>query len=167
MVMTTSNQPVLYFFVGKIGAGKSTLAAELGRAPNAVVGCEDAWIAGLLGGESASMQDYLEYSGRLRRVLAPHLIAILRAGVNVVADFQANTIEARQWMRGIYKNASCGHRLHYLDVLDEICRARLQRRNVEGGHPFAVTDEQFDRIARSFVAPSVDEQFEIVRYGQR
>ena len=160
--MTAYNEPVLHFFVGKIGAGKSTLAAELGREPNTVVVSEDEWLSVLYGEEIASIEDYLKCSYRLRAVLAPHLIALLRAGLNVVADFQANTIEARLWMREIFKNAGCAHRLHFLDVPDEVCRARLRRRNAEGAHPFAATDEQFDRITRHFVAPSEDEPFDVV-----
>lgn len=164
--MTVNKAPVLHFFVGKIGAGKSTLAAELGREPNSVVVSEDDWLSVLYGEEIASIEDYLEYSYRLRAVLAPHLIALLRAGLNVVADFQANTIEARLWMREIFKNAGCAHRLHFLDAPDDLCRARLRRRNAEGAHPFAATDEQFDRITRYFVAPSKDEQFEVIVHRQ-
>ena len=162
--MTTTNEPVLHFFVGKICAGKSTLAAELGRTPHTVVVSEDEWLSALFGDEIASMEDYLRCSYRLRDVLAPRLVALMRAGLSVVADFQANTIEARLWMREIFKNAACAHRLHFLDVPDDVCRARLRRRNAEGGNPFAATDAQFERITRHFVAPSTDEKFEVVLY---
>jgi len=159
--MNTRNEAVLHFFVGKIAAGKSTLATSLGQAPNTVVVREDEWLAELFGDEMRTIEDYVRCSNRLRAVFAPHLIALLRTGVSVVADFQANTIEARLWMREIFKNAGCAHRLHFLDVPEDVCRARLRRRNEEGSHAFAPTDAQFDWITRHFVPPSADEGFDI------
>ncbi|MDJ0512084.1 MAG: ATP-binding protein [Methyloceanibacter sp.] len=159
--MNAKNEPVLHFFVGKIAAGKSTLATSLGQAPGTVIVREDEWLAGLFGDEMKTIEDYVRCSGRLRAVLMPHLIALLRTGVSVVADFQANTIEARLWMREIFKNAGCAHRLHFLDVPEDVCRVRLRRRNEEGSHAFAPTDAQFDRITRHFVPPSADEGFDI------
>ncbi|MEM8643799.1 MAG: ATP-binding protein [Pseudomonadota bacterium] len=159
--MSAKDEPVLHFFVGKIAAGKSTLATSLGQAPHTVIVREDEWLAGLFGDEMKSIEDYVRCSSRLRAVLAPHLIALLRTGVSVVADFQANTIDARLFMREIFKNAGCGHRLHFLDVPEEVCRVRLRRRNEEGSHAFAPTDAQFDQITRHFVPPSADEGFDI------
>jgi hypothetical protein len=54
------------------------------------------------------------------------------------------------------------HRLHWLDVPDEICRTRLHARNAAGAHEYAATDEQFDMITRYFVPPTAEEGFEVV-----
>ena len=158
------NDTMLHMLVGKIGAGKSTLAAQLGRAPKTVVVSEDEWLSILFGEQMHSVADYVRCSARLRTALEPHLIALLTSGLSVVLDFPANTPEIRTWMRKLFEKADCAHRLHYLDLPDDICRVRMHRRYADGGHAFAVTDEQFDRITSHFVPPSRDEGFQVVVY---
>lgn len=147
---------------GKIAAGKSTLTEKLGQASNTVVIAEDEWLEALFADQMASVSDYVRYSARLRQVLGPHIASLLNAGVSVVLDFPANTVEARNWMRTILEQTSTGHILHVLDVPDDVCLARLKARNVKGDHPFAATEEQFRRITKHFVAPTADEGFNIV-----
>ncbi|ASC89648.1 ATP-binding protein, partial [Alcaligenes faecalis] len=56
------------------------------------------------------------------------------------------------------------HELHYLDVADELCKARLHARNASGEHPFETTEAQFDLFSRYFVAPQESEGFHIIRH---
>ena len=49
------------------------------------------------------------------------------------------------------------HRLHYLELDDATCRARLHARNAQGEHDFAATDAEFDLITRHFCVPSEEE----------
>ena len=83
--------PMLHFLCGKIGAGKSTLAAALASQPGALRISEDDWLAALYPGEIHGMDDYVRCAGRLRAVVAPHVRALLDAGLTVVLDFPANT----------------------------------------------------------------------------
>lgn len=159
--------PVLHMLCGKIAAGKSTLAARLGEEPATVVISEDAWLSVLFGDEMASLRDYLRYAARLKMVLGPHVIAVLRSGTSVVLDFPANRPEERDWMRGLFEQAGVAHRLHFLDLPDEVCRARMAARNADGDHPFAPTEAQFEQVTRHFVAPSVEEGFEVVVHEVR
>lgn len=156
------NDATLHLLAGKIASGKSTLAAELGRVPRSVVISEDAWLVALFGAEMRSVDDYVRYSARLRAAIAPHVIALLRSGLSVILDFPANTPAVRSWMRELFEQADCAHRLHFLDVPDDVCRARLQRRNSQGGHAFTVSTEEFDRITSHFVAPSKDEGLNVL-----
>ena len=55
------------------------------------------------------------------------------------------------------------HCLHFLDVPDEVCKARLRARNAAGTHDFAASDAEFDLITSYFVPPSEAEGFRIVR----
>ncbi len=161
----SSNEPTLHMICGKIAAGKSTLAAELAQAPGHVRLSEDAWLAALYGEEMANLQDYVRYGARLRAVVGPHVAALLREGVSVVLDFQANTREARGWMRGILKESGAAHVLHVLDVPDEVCLARLAARNAAGGHEFAPSEAQFREISRYFSLPTPEEGFAIKWHG--
>ena len=158
------NEATLHLLVGKISAGKSTLASKLGRSPATVVISEDEWLATLFGEEMHSVSDYVRFSSRLRLAMEPHLISLLQSDISVVLDFAANTVDARAWMREVFEKADCDHRLHFLDVPDDVCRARLCRRNAVGDHPFTVSDEQFDFITGHFVAPSAEERFQVITY---
>ncbi|NPU67612.1 ATP-binding protein [Bradyrhizobium sp. 83012] len=158
----SANPPTLHLVCGKIAAGKSTLTAELGRHPATVAVAEDDWLAQLYPGEQTSLADYVRNSSRLRAVMGPHVVALLRAGVSVVLDFPANTLASRAWMRGLFEAAQVPHRLHHLDVSDEICKARLRARNDGGRHAFTVTDEEFDLFTSYFVAPTPEEGFDVI-----
>lgn len=160
----TENKPTLHFLVGKIAAGKSTLAAELGRAPGTVIVSEDQWLAALFGDELNSIGDYVRCSARLRTAMDPHLIALLQSGLSVVLDFPANTVAMRAWIRGLLDKAGCAHKLHFLDIPDDVCRQRLRKRNAAENNAFAATDVQFDLITKHFVAPSAEEGFQVIAY---
>lgn len=154
----------LHLLCGKIAAGKSTLTAQLGRAPDTIVISEDHWLARLYPGELVTVSDYVRRAAQLRGAIGPHVENLLRTGLSVVLDFPANTVANRQWMRGIFERAGVGHQLHFLDVPDDICKARLRERNAAGTHDFAASDAQFDVITRYFVAPGEDEGFMVIRH---
>ncbi|MGR3634884.1 MAG: AAA family ATPase [Shimia sp.] len=152
----------LHVLCGKPAAGKSTLCAQLSRAAGAVVISEDAWLATLFGDQMSSIADFVRCSQRVREAAGPHVVDLLKAGVTVVLDFQANTLESRAWMSGLARQAQVQATVHHLDVPDEVCKARLRARNVKGSHPFSVSEAQFDQLARHFVAPTDDEGLEVV-----
>ena len=154
----------LHLVCGKIAAGKSTLCARLASAPGTVLISEDFWLKRLFGDEMKEVGDYVRVAAKLRGPMGAHVSELLRAGVDVVLDFPANTKATRAWMKGI-ANAACARAiLHWLDVPDETCRARLHRRNAEGVHDFAgVSDEAFDLITAYFQPPEAEEGLDIVR----
>ena len=156
--------PVLHMMCGKIASGKSTLAQDLARAEGAVLISEDTWLHALYGDEMRTVADFVRCSRQLRQAIGPHVVDMLRAGVSVVLDFQANTLDSRAWMRGLFEEAGVAHRLHLLDVPDEVCLARLRARNAAGDHAFAVTDAQFHQVSKHFVAPAVEEGFDVVTH---
>ena len=158
----TAAPATLHMLCGKIAAGKSSLAARLVAEPLTVIVSEDKWMFPLFGGEMKAVEDYVRYAARLRAAMAPHLVDLLKAGMSVVLDYPANTIANRAWMRGIFEAAGAAHQLHWLDVSDEICRARLHARNAGGAHEFAATDAQFDLITSYFVPPTAREGFNLV-----
>ncbi|TCL08460.1 putative kinase [Shimia isoporae] len=151
----------LHMLCGKPAAGKSTLCAELSRAAGTVVISEDAWLAALFGDQMSSIADFVRCSQKVREVAGPHVVDLLKAGVNVVLDFQANTLESRAWMAGLARQAQARATLHHLDVPDEVCKARLRARNASGKHPFSVSEAQFDQIVAHFVAPDAAEGFTV------
>jgi predicted kinase len=146
--------PTLHLLCGKIASGKSTLAKTLVAEHAAILLSEDTWLAQLYPGEILSIADYLRCAQRIRGVLGPLVINLLESGVNVVLDFPANTLANREWLLGLAQAAKVPHRLHYLELDDATCRARLHARNAWGDHDFAATDAEFDLITRHFCVPS-------------
>jgi predicted kinase len=65
--------------------------------------------------------------------------------------------------RELFASAGVAHQLHFLDVPDPICKARLRARNARGEHPFQASDEAFEQITRHFVAPAAAEGFVAIR----
>lgn len=158
--------PILHMICGKIGAGKSTLAARLAEAPATVLVSEDYWLSRLYGEELKTVADYARYSARLRSAIGSHLEALLKAGLSVVLDFPANTISNRQWMRTIFEGAGVEHRLHFLDLPDDLCRARLRQRNAAGTHEYIVSDAEFATITSYFQPPTEQEGLTMTVYRE-
>lgn len=156
--------PTLYMVCGKIAAGKSTLCAQLAHEKGAVLISEDDWLSALYGDQMESIEDFLRLVPKLRAVVAPHATQLLRAGLPVVLDFQANTRASRSWMRGIFEAAEAAHELHVLEAPDALCLERLQARNAAGAHPFAATEAQFHQINCYIEPPEPAEGFRVIRH---
>src|SRR5256885_6442711 len=75
---------------------------------------EDSWLAGLYPGEMQSVADYVRCSTRLKGLMGAHVQALLDAGVSVVLDFPANTLEGRGWGRRELQKRGGPPRPHFL-----------------------------------------------------
>lgn len=65
-------------------------------------------------------------------------------------------------MRTLFDKATCAHQLHYVEVTDEACKARLRQRNEGGDHEYNLSDEDFALFTSYFFPPTSDEAFEVV-----
>jgi hypothetical protein len=54
--------------------------------------------------------------------------------------------------------------LHFLDVPEEACGARMHARKAAEGD--RVSDAEFDHVIGIFVTPEPGEEFNVVRYGE-
>jgi predicted kinase len=155
----------LHFLCGKAGAGKTTLARELGRSLPAVVFCEDEWIA-TLGFVVRTIDDYRDVSRRCRRMIAAQVPELLAQGVSVVLDFAGNTVRDRAWVRSLFEAADADHALYWIEASDDECLANIHRRNDEKpagiywGH---VSDEIFHAVTPYFAPPTPEEGFHVIR----
>lgn len=158
-------KPTLHLMCGKIASGKSTLANALKTEQAAILLTEDHWLSRLYPGQIHSVADYVTLSRRLRDVVGPLVIDMLKARINVVLDFPANTPADRHWLRNLADAAQASHCLHFIDIDDDTCRARLHCRNAGGEHDFATTDAEFDLITSYFQAPNSDEGLNVLVHG--
>ena len=162
----SKSPPTLHLLCGKIAAGKSTLAKRLAMRPGTVLISEDHWNATLFPDEIKTIEDYSRYSARVRAAMGPHVVSLLKAGLSVVLDFQANTLAVRRWMRTLIDDSGAAHELHFLDVPDEDCKRRLRARNAAGEHPYQASDADYELFTKYFVPPTPDEGFNVVVHGE-
>jgi predicted kinase len=154
----------LHLVWGKIAAGKSTLCASLAGQPGTILISQDQWLSRLYPDELRSIPDMIEYSARLRHAMGGHVADLLRAGLSVVLDFPANRIDWRRWMLDVAEEAGAPHILHFLDLPDEVCRARLRARNAGGAHEYVVSDAEFEIIVSRFQPPEEAEGLNVVMH---
>lgn len=158
-----SKETTLHLICGKMASGKSTLARTLARNNNAILIVEDEWLSKLYPGEILTIKDYIQCSNRLKTILTSHVVLLLMQGMSVVLDFPANTINQRNSLRSISKEAGIKHKLHYVEASDEKCKEQLKKRNIANPDQIAFTSEkEFDAINQYFQAPTEEEKLDII-----
>ena len=157
----------LIFFCGKMGAGKTTESMRIALEQNAVLLSEDEWLEAVYPEKISSLKDYIKYSNLLKPQMKKLVQSILNTGTDVVMDFPANTTSQRQWFRSIFSEVKAPHSLIYIDVSNEICLNRIdKRRNDQPERSGTDTAEMFEEVTKYFVEPSEDEGFNITRITQ-
>lgn len=155
---------VLTFFCGKMGAGKSTMAAEIAAKEKALLISEDEWLSTLFPGEIRTLADYATRSKRIRPLAQSVTQKSLMNGQDVVMDFPANTLSQRRWLKSLAADISCKHRLIYIDVSDDVCLARIRQR-VERDPTRQATDteQMFHALSCHFLPPQQEENMVWIR----
>ncbi|NVK56540.1 MAG: ATP-binding protein [Alteromonadaceae bacterium] len=157
------NPGKLFFFCGKMGAGKSTKSKVLAAQINAVLISEDDWLTAHYPSKIRTFDDYLSYSGLIKPFVKDHIQNLLRLGVNVVMDFPANTVKQRMWFISLCLEIHCEHELWYLDLTDEQCLAHISKRRVEQPErEHFDTEAVFHHVTQYFEAPTDSENLNVV-----
>lgn len=161
------NKGVLTFFCGKMGAGKTTKSREIAQERNAVLLSEDEWLTSIYPNSINTLDDYVEYSGRLKPQMKKLAQSILASGTNVVMDFPANTLPQREWFKSIFSEIQTPHELIYIEQPNEVCLEHIEKRRTEQpGRAATDTVEMFELITKYFVAPTPDEGFNTTVIGE-
>jgi predicted kinase len=158
----------LYFFCGKMAAGKSTLARKIVERTGAILLVQDEWLAHLFPDDIVDVAAFRKFSARLGAALTEHVVRLLSLGLPVVLDFPGNTRTQRDWFRELIDRAHAGHELHLIDAPDALCKAQLRARSRDLAAGAAWTTEaEFDAITKFFDPPAPDEGFNIVRHERK
>ena len=154
----------LYFFCGKMGAGKSTKSKQLAVDKHAVLLSEDEWLSSLYPNQVASFEDYVKFSAQIKPLVKKHVQNILSVGTNVVMDFPSNTVRQRQWFSSMCSELGCEHELVYLDLSDSQCLSQIAKRRTEQPERAQFdTEAVFHHVTQYFEPPTSDENLNIVR----
>jgi predicted kinase len=117
-----------------------------------------------LGFEIRDIDDFRAAIAKVRALIGPLAIDLLRMGVSVVFDFGGNTVAHRAWVRTLFESAGADHVLHLLEATDDECLAAIHRRNAEqppGLYYGPVSDEIFHAVTAHFTPPHPDEGFHV------
>lgn len=160
-----STEATLYFFCGKMAAGKSTLARQIAQERNMILLSEDELLAQLYPDEIVDISSYIKYSPRLRAAISSHIITLLRQGLSIVLDFPANTVNQRKWFRTLFEGANAAHCLYFIDATDDLCKRQLKVRSKDQPADSAfISEAVFEEVTSYFQPPKEDEQFNVVLY---
>lgn len=158
-----SQLATLYFFCGKMGAGKSTYSKQLASDNQAVRISEDEWLSMLYPDQINTFDDYLNYSALLKPLVKKHVVKLLTIGTDVVMDFPANTQNQRKWFVEIAAKASADYQLIFLDVTNTQCLQHLaKRREKEPERRAFDTEAIFLRVTDFFEAPEPSENLNVL-----
>lgn len=156
----------LFFFCGKMGAGKSTRSKTLAAEHRAVLLSEDDWLAAHYPDQIKGFDDYLTYSRRIKPFVRSLVENILQSGTDVVMDFPANTVQQRAWFKGLCADVGCGHELVFLDLTDDECLAQIAKRRVEQPDRAEFdTEAVFRHVTQFFEAPTDAEGLNVVPWA--
>ncbi|RJX72923.1 ATP-binding protein [Vibrio sinensis] len=161
------NKGKLFFFCGKMGAGKSTKSKIVAAENNAVLISEDDWLSAHYSLQIQTFDDYIKYSNIIKPFVKNHVQNLLNVGVNVVMDFPANTVKQRAWFVSLCSEVNSEHELCYLDVTDEKCLSQVAKRRGEQPERAKFdTEAVFHHVTQYFEAPTVRENLSLVRVDE-
>ncbi|MDF2946506.1 MAG: cell division protein ZipA [Bacillales bacterium] len=155
----------LYFFCGKMGAGKSTKSNQLAKDKNAVLLSEDEWISSLYPNQVTSFEEYIKYSALLKPLVKKHVQNILSVGTDVVMDFPGNTKRLRKWFLEIASEINANHQLIFLNLSDQQCLSQIVQRRIEQPERAAFdTEAVFIHVTSFFEEPEASEGLNILEF---
>lgn len=153
----------LFFFCGKMGAGKSTKSKAIEAENNAVRISEDEWLSAHYPDQIKTFDDYLKLSRIIKPFIKQHVQNILCSGTNVVMDFPANTVGQRSWFTLLCSAIGCKHEVIYLDLSDEECLSQIAKRCIEQPERALFdTEAVFTQVTKFFEPPTAEENLNIV-----
>ncbi|MEH7385456.1 ATP-binding protein [Bacillus sp. JJ1521] len=156
----------LYFFCGKMGAGKSTKSKQLAIDKQAVLLSEDEWISSLYPNQITSFDDYLKFSVQLKPLVKKLVQNLLSVGTDVVMDFPGNTQKQRKWLLDIASEVNARHQLIFLNLNNEQCLRQIaQRRNEQPERAALDTEAVFIQVTSFFEAPEASEGLNILEFS--
>ena len=157
---------MLYFFCGKMGAGKSTKSKQLAIDKHAVLLSEDEWLASLYPNQIESFEDYLKFSAQLKPFVKKHVQNMLCVGTDVVMDFPANTQKQRKWFLDMASEVYASHQLIFINLNNEQCLRQIaQRRNEHPERAAFDTEAVFIHVTKFFEAPEASEGLNILEFS--
>ena len=115
------------FICGKICCGKTTYAYQLCRQNKAAVLSVDELMLAIWGQHCGDQHD--EYAARTQKYLLGKSLELIESGIDVILDWGFWQKEKRDFIREFYRSRGIACEFHYIEISDEVWKARIQKRN--------------------------------------
>lgn len=158
----------LHLLCGLPCSGKTTYSQKLIADHHAIHFCLDYWLINLFGHYSIEAVGREEHTRRVlacRKIIWNLSAEILQKGNDVILDdgffFRRHRVECI----AVGKTSNAHVRVHYLDVPNEVLRARIMERNAAlPEYNFLINPGLLDAFRQIFEVPGADEGAELVHY---
>ena len=151
--------PKVTLICGKICSGKTTYAKQLCLENKAVLLSIDEIMLALFGLYTGDKHD--EYVNKTKKYLLDKSVEIVETGISVILDWGFWRKEERTYVKEFYSTAKIEHEFHYIDISDDVWKARLDKRNhaVAAGeaNAYIVDDNLAAKFDKIFEMPGKEE----------
>lgn len=149
----------VYLICGKLCCGKTTYSQKLCAENDAIVLSVDELTLTVFGQNCGEKHD--EYVLNAKKYLLNKSLALIDKNINIVLDWGFWIRKERAFTKDFYKSRGIDCELHYIDISDDVCKARIEKRNkavlTDKTSAYYVDENLLDKFNSIFETPSEDE----------
>ncbi len=149
----------VYLICGKLCCGKTTYSQKLCAENDVVLLSVDEMTLTVFGQNCGDKHD--EYVLNAKKYLLSKSLELIDKNINIVLDWGFWTRKEREFAKDFYKSRGIDCELHYIDISDDVCKARIEKRNkavlTDKTSAYYVDENLLDKFNSIFEAPSEDE----------
>lgn len=149
----------VYLICGKLCCGKTTYSQKLCAENDVVLLSVDEMTLTVFGQNCGDKHD--EYVLNAKKYLLSKSLELIDKNINIVLDWGFWTRKEREFAKDFYKSRGIDCELHYIDISDDVCKARIEKRNkavlTDKTSAYYVDENLLDKFNSIFETPSEDE----------
>ena len=149
----------VYLICGKLCCGKTTYSQKLCNENGALLLSVDEMTLTVFGQNCGDKHD--EYVLNAKKYLLNKSLELIDKNINIVLDWGFWTRKEREFAKDFYKSRGIDCELHYIDISDDVCKARIEKRNkavlTDKTSAYYVDENLLDKFNSIFETPSEDE----------
>lgn len=149
----------VYLICGKLCCGKTTYSQKLCAENDVVLLSVDEMTLTVFGQNCGDKHD--EYVLNAKKYLLSKSLELIDKNINIVLDWGFLTRKEREFAKDFYKSRGIDCELHYIDISDDVCKARIEKRNkavlTDKTSAYYVDENLLDKFNSIFETPSEDE----------
>ena len=149
----------VYLICGKLCCGKTTYSQKLCAENDVVLLSVNEMTLTVFGQNCGDKHD--EYVLNAKKYLLSKSLELIDKNINIVLDWGFWTRKEREFAKDFYKSRGIDCELHYIDISDDVCKARIEKRNkavlTDKTSAYYVDENLLDKFNSIFETPSEDE----------
>ena len=148
----------VYLICGKLCCGKTTYSRKICAENDAVLLSVDEMILNVFGQSCGEKHD--KYVNNTKKYLLNKSLELIDKNINIVLDWGFWTRKEREFIKDFYKSHGIDCELHYIDISDDVWKARIEQRNksvlTDVTSAYYVDENLLARFNSIFEMPSED-----------